>query len=147
MWFCKNRNAESILRTSSASFNIFVICQQWRAERPISVAAPSKAWIVFARSNAGIVGSNPPQSMDVCLRLYCVCAGSGLATGWSPIQGVLSVILGLRNWSETKLFTDVPYFKLGATVEKGREREREVYWNSITTELPKLYIHIYRKIY
>jgi hypothetical protein len=60
---------------------------------PITVAARSKAWIVFARSNAGIMGSNPIQDMDVCVRLFCVCVvlyvGSGLATGWSPVQGVL----------------------------------------------------------
>jgi hypothetical protein len=30
-------------------------------------AARSKAWTVFARSNAGIVGSNPTQGMDVCV--------------------------------------------------------------------------------
>jgi hypothetical protein len=29
------------------------------------VAARSKAWIVFALSNAGIVDSNPTQGMDV----------------------------------------------------------------------------------
>jgi hypothetical protein len=28
---------------------------------------------VFVRSNAGIVGSNPIQGMDVCLRLFCLC--------------------------------------------------------------------------
>jgi hypothetical protein len=32
----------------------------------IPVAAGSKAW-VFGRSLTGIVGSNPDQSMDVCL--------------------------------------------------------------------------------
>jgi hypothetical protein len=43
------------------------------------VAARSKAWTVFARSNAGIVGSNPTQGMDVCIvcvyyvfLLFCV---------------------------------------------------------------------------
>jgi hypothetical protein len=35
--------------------------------RPITVAARSKAWTEFARSNAGIVGSNPIQVMDVCI--------------------------------------------------------------------------------
>jgi hypothetical protein len=28
---------------------------------------------VFARSNTGIVGSNPARGMDACLRLFCVC--------------------------------------------------------------------------
>jgi hypothetical protein len=41
-------------------------------KEPITVAARSKAY-VFARSNTGIVGSNPIQDMDVCLRLFCVC--------------------------------------------------------------------------
>jgi hypothetical protein len=52
---------------------------------PITVAARSKARTVFARSNAGIVVSNPTQGMDcrfVCI--YCVrvvlCVGRGLAT-------------------------------------------------------------------
>jgi hypothetical protein len=52
---------------------------------PITVAARSKAWTLFAPSNAGIVGSNPSQGVDVCVRLLCVyvvlCVGSGLATG------------------------------------------------------------------
>jgi hypothetical protein len=51
------------------------------------MAAHSKAWIVFARSNTGVVGSNPTQGMDDCVRLFYVyvvlCVGSGLATGWS----------------------------------------------------------------
>jgi hypothetical protein len=44
------------------------------------VAARSKA-----RSNTGIVGSNPNQGMDVCVRLFCVCVvlyvGRGLTMG------------------------------------------------------------------
>jgi hypothetical protein len=40
---------------------------------------------VFARSNTGIVGSNPTQGMDVYVPLFCLCAvlcgGSSLATG------------------------------------------------------------------
>jgi hypothetical protein len=34
---------------------------------PITAAAQSKAWTVYARSNTGIVGSNPTQGMDVCI--------------------------------------------------------------------------------
>jgi hypothetical protein len=40
---------------------------------PTTVAALSKAWIVFVRSNTEIVGSNPTQSMDVCVPLFCIC--------------------------------------------------------------------------
>jgi hypothetical protein len=54
----------------------------------------TKAWTVFASSDAGAVGSNPTQGMDVwCMCLFCVCValclGSGLVTGWSLVQGVL----------------------------------------------------------
>jgi hypothetical protein len=59
---------------------------------PITVAARSKAWTVFARSNAGIVGSNHTQGIHVYVRLFCVCVlclGRGLATSWSPVQGNL----------------------------------------------------------
>jgi hypothetical protein len=34
----------------------------------VTVAQRPKAWIVFARSEAGIMGSNPTQGMDV----WCV---------------------------------------------------------------------------
>jgi hypothetical protein len=32
----------------------------------------SKARIVFAGSNTGVMGSDPTQDMDVCLLLFCV---------------------------------------------------------------------------
>jgi hypothetical protein len=64
------------------------------------MAVQSKAWTTFARSNAGIVGSNPIQGMDVCVRLFCVCVvlyvGSGLATDWSLVQGVLSTVYRIK---------------------------------------------------
>jgi hypothetical protein len=40
---------------------------------PITAAARSKARTVFARSNAGVVGSNIIRGMDVCVHLICVC--------------------------------------------------------------------------
>jgi hypothetical protein len=62
----------------------------------------SKACTVFARLEAGIVGSNHTQGMDiwyVCVYV-CVCAcvfvclhtGTGLATSRSPVQGVLPTV-------------------------------------------------------
>jgi hypothetical protein len=32
----------------------------------------SKAWTVFARSDAGIVGRNPIRGFHVCVGLFCV---------------------------------------------------------------------------
>jgi hypothetical protein len=73
---------------------------------PITVAAWSKAWTVFARSNAGAVGSNPTWGMDVYARLFCVfavlCVSSGLRTGWSPVQGVLRLCTGLQNLNDNQ---------------------------------------------
>jgi hypothetical protein len=55
---------------------------------------------VYEAVKAGIVGSNPTQGMDVCVRLFCVCVvlciGSGLATGWSPVQGVLPTVYRIK---------------------------------------------------
>jgi hypothetical protein len=70
------------------------ICVSRNDEVPITVAAHSKAWTVFARSNAGIVGLNHTQRHAcLCVLLFCVCVvlcvGSSLVTGWSLVQGVL----------------------------------------------------------
>jgi hypothetical protein len=95
----------------------------WRALNyimPIPVVVLSKAWIVFTRSNTGIMSSNPTQGMDVCLRLIGVCVDSDLATRWSPVEGVLSALLGLGNWSETKRFTDALCSRVGATGKRER---------------------------
>jgi hypothetical protein len=69
--------------------------------KPIRVAARSEAWTVFARPNAGTVGSKPTQVMDVCIVcVYSVfvlfCVGRGLATGWSPVQGVLPTVYTIK---------------------------------------------------
>jgi hypothetical protein len=37
---------------------------------PLTVAARTKAWTVFARSNTGIVGSNLIRDMDFCVRFF-----------------------------------------------------------------------------
>jgi hypothetical protein len=67
---------------------------------PITAAVSSKAWTVFARSNTGIVGSNPTLCTDVFVRLFrlCVvlCVGSGLATGWSLVQGILPTVYRIK---------------------------------------------------
>jgi hypothetical protein len=38
----------------------------------ITVAARPKAWYIFFRSSAGILGSNLIQGMSVCISVYCV---------------------------------------------------------------------------
>jgi hypothetical protein len=83
---------------------------------------PLKRWVM---------GSNPNQGMDVCVRLFCVwvvlCVGWGLATGWSPVQGVLPAVYRLRNiknwprynkrlWSHNRIdISKKYYYKISAT--------------------------------
>jgi hypothetical protein len=50
-----------------------------------------------------------------------LCAGSGLLTGWSPVQGVLQTILGLRNWN--KVFHGCSMLQSGGN---RKEREKEM---------------------
>jgi hypothetical protein len=43
----------------------FLIMPRILLTRPVTVAEPSNAWSVFVRTDAGTVGSNPTQGMDV----------------------------------------------------------------------------------
>jgi hypothetical protein len=73
-----------------------------------TVVAPSKAWTVFARLNAGIVCSNTTQGLDVCLRLFCICVvlcvGSGFVTDWSPVNGVLPTMYKIKKLRRRPVF-------------------------------------------
>jgi hypothetical protein len=62
------------------------------------VASLSKARTFFALSNTGIVDSNPTRGMDVSVRSFyaCVCVGSGLATVWSTVQGVVPTVYKIK---------------------------------------------------
>jgi hypothetical protein len=97
-----------------------------------------KRTTVFARSNTGIVSSN--QTQGIYVWIYSVSIGSGLATSWSPVRGALLPVLGIRNWSRTKSFTDALCSKLEATEKRvcvcvcEREREKERERESVFTE-------------
>jgi hypothetical protein len=90
-------------RNTFSTVDLTLMSSLWFVPEPMTVAARSKVWTVFARSNAGIVGSNPTQDMDVCVRLrlfrVCVilCVNSGLAMGWSPVQEDLSTLYRIKS--------------------------------------------------
>jgi hypothetical protein len=65
---------------------------------PITVAARSRAWTIFAPSDSGIVGSNPIQGMDVCICIaLCIGTASRRAYHSSKESYRLCKKL-LRNW-------------------------------------------------
>jgi hypothetical protein len=78
-------------------------------KKPITVAAPSMAWTVFASLYTEIVGSNPTQGMDIYVRLFgvcvVVCVGSGLAAGWSPVPWVLPTVYKIKKLQKRPRFT------------------------------------------
>jgi hypothetical protein len=63
---------------------------------PIVVAAWSKAWTVFDRSNTEIVGSHPTGGMDVYVRLFCVCVVLDLQRADPPSTESYRLCIGLE---------------------------------------------------
>jgi hypothetical protein len=47
-------------------------CTKLECFMPITVAARSNAWTVFAHLNARVMGSNPTRGIDVCVYVYSV---------------------------------------------------------------------------
>jgi hypothetical protein len=66
-----------------------ILSRHW----PVTEAARSKTWTLFALSDSGMVGLNPTQGVNVwCVYAFILCLGSGLATGWSLVQEVLPYV-------------------------------------------------------
>jgi hypothetical protein len=79
----------------------------------ITVTARFKAWTVFVRLNAAVLGSGAVRGMEVCECLFCIVlnVGSGLATGWSPSKEsyrmrIKTKKLKLRGLSPRANYTD-----------------------------------------
>jgi hypothetical protein len=64
--------------------------------KPVTVAEQSNTCTVFARNSGSWVRIPLRASMfSVCVRVcvfLCLCTGRGLATSWSPAQGVLPTV-------------------------------------------------------
>jgi hypothetical protein len=95
------------------------------------------------------VVSNPTQGMDVCVHLFCVCVvlslGRGLATSWSPVQGVLPSVKWSWNWE------NVPYAPKWKREEEEKEIRTEnrsawkiVPWKYSILEWKFQYLHLWR---
>jgi hypothetical protein len=69
----------------------------------IIVAARSKARNVFARSNTGIVASNPTRGIDICVYSVFVlsCVRSGLEDGLSSYRLSIKFII-YSEWPQAR---------------------------------------------
>jgi hypothetical protein len=79
------------------------------------VVAWSKAWTVLARSNNGVMGSNPNQGTDICVRLFCVCVV--LCVGTALRRESYRLCIGLSKWKSSQ----------GPKGCRAMKRERERY--------------------
>jgi hypothetical protein len=98
---------------------------------PITVAERSRAWTVFACSDPVIMGSNPTSGMDFwCLCYVCIflCSytGKGLATSWSPVQGVLPIVLDLVTEMKWKVSCRRERPKLGCRAKENNNHTMPV---------------------
>jgi hypothetical protein len=96
-----------------------VVCKPVARQRPWKrqlynsccwIAAPptdANAIIPRLQEDATIMGS--------CVFYAVVCIGSGLATGWSPVQGVLPTVYKIKKLKWNKNFSQMPYAPKGAT--------------------------------
>jgi hypothetical protein len=82
------------------SLNVHSTDHSGRYIPPITVAARSKGMkpSSLARTLESWVRIPLKTWMSACLYSVCVvlCVGSGLATGWSPVQGVLLTVYGIK---------------------------------------------------
>jgi hypothetical protein len=88
-----------------------------------TVAPRSMAWNVLARLKTGILSSNLTPGADICPHFFCVCVvlcvGRSLATGWSPVQGVLPTVHKIHS---SQISSDGKQTK--GPNKKGRRRRR-----------------------
>jgi hypothetical protein len=75
-WKCWRRCAASFVHITHWNVPYCILCivcgRTWTLTSPITVAARSKTWTVFAHSNTGVVVSNPNRGMDYCMILFCL---------------------------------------------------------------------------
>jgi hypothetical protein len=85
---------------------MYLHCALWPT--PITVTARSKARTVFARSNTGFVCSSPTTGMDVwvCSVFVLSCISRALRRADPLSKEYCRLSIRLRNWIETKSFTD-----------------------------------------
>jgi hypothetical protein len=108
--------------------------------RPVTVAARFKAWSVFTRLNAGIMGSNITQGMDVCLSLFC----------WYRYRSCDGLILHLRSPIDRLRINKLKWHKSVSRIpyspkwgQQERERERVTPFGISVGDLIIYYISFY----
>jgi hypothetical protein len=70
---------------------------------PTTVAARSRVRNIFARSDTGIVCSNPTRGTDVCAFILCLCCPvyvAALRRAYPPSKEPSRLCIRLRNWKK-----------------------------------------------
>jgi hypothetical protein len=91
---------------------------------------------------AATVGSNPCWGIAVSVRLFCVCAvlcaGSGLATGWSPVQESYRLCKKSRNWNSGQGPTK-DCRTIDRQIDRQTDREMGVAWINLPQSIGPAY--------
>jgi hypothetical protein len=81
-------NIRSVQRETQSQIILKIYTFPRHVKEQATVASACFVYIFYVQRNV-----TPTKVTDVCVRLFCVCVvlcvGSGLATGSSPVQGVL----------------------------------------------------------
>jgi hypothetical protein len=101
---------------------------------PTAVVARSKARNVFAGKNTRIVGTNPTEGMDVCLRLCCLVQVAALRQADPLSKESFRLSIRLRNLSEKKRFTDALCYR-GS--KPSNNTFFQIYFNIILPSTPR----------
>jgi hypothetical protein len=82
---------------------LLCIFSYYKKELPVTVAKRSRHVLSSLARKPGSWVRIPHKAwmFGVCMSLICIwvlCLGTGLATSWSPVQGVLPPVMWSRNW-------------------------------------------------
>jgi hypothetical protein len=115
------------------------------------VAARSRASNVFPRSNTGVLGSNPAQGMDVCLRSFCVCVAlcsQRHCVGLIPRPGSPTDSLKIKKLKWNCVFHGCPTLQVGVI---GIDRfiqsliKGSAGWAHMTFTVSEMYFEAFRR--
>jgi hypothetical protein len=92
-WILNRKGLESKLQSFNLSHDPGIYWSQWLRDLRHELPLPPQTLCSYVRIQ-----------LEACLLRVCVvlCVGSGLETGWSPVQGVLPIACRIRKVAKEK---------------------------------------------